>query len=125
MDDDRDNKIWQEFYCNDCPEGNYIMVRLNLGLNHTVEVVCPMCGAKHHRTIKGGRIVDDSKNGAIIEQVCPPKSACSKEPRTAKMFKNARNGVEVEESDADKIRRQMMAERWIEIAGGGESYGGL
>lgn len=113
-----ENKIWQEFYCNDCPDGNYIMVRLNMGLNHTVEVVCPNCGTKHHRTIKGGYIFDDRKIGTVVEQICPPKSACSKESRTAKMFKDARNGVEVEESDADKIRRQTMAERWVELYGG-------
>lgn len=28
------------------------MVRLNMGLNHVVEVVCPDCGAKHHRGAK-------------------------------------------------------------------------
>jgi hypothetical protein len=122
MNDGRDNKIWQEFYCNDCPDGNYIMVRLNMGLNHSVEVVCPECGAKHHRTIKNGQLFD-GKNGTVVEQICPPKSACSKESRTAKMFKNARDGVLVEESDADKIRRDMMRERWIELYGNG-GYGG-
>jgi RNase P subunit RPR2 len=120
-----DDKVWQEFYCNDCPDGgNYILVRLNLALkNYTVVVVCPMCGAKHHRTINEGRIVDDSKSGSVIEEICPPKSACSKESRTAKMFANARHGVVVEEDDAKAITRAMLRERWIELYGGG-GYGG-
>jgi hypothetical protein len=117
VEDTRENKIWQEFYCNDCPEGNYMRVRLNMGLNHSVEIVCPMCKAKHHRTIKNG-LIFDGKNGNVVEQICPPKSACSKEPIAAKMFKNARDGVKIEQTDAEKIRDSIMKERWIELYGG-------
>jgi hypothetical protein len=115
-----DSKIWQEFYCHRCTEGGtYIMVKLNVGINHGVEVVCPMCGAKHHRRISGGKIVDDSKRSEVMEQIYPPKSACSKEPRTAKMDNFVRGGVPVEASDAEKIAHQFLRERWIEIHGGG------
>ena len=67
-------KIVQEFHCNDCV--GYFRVKLNMALNHSVDVVCPNCGHHHPRIIKDGVIFEGSRNGG--EEICPPKSAYSK-----------------------------------------------
>lgn len=99
----------------------YIMVKLNMAINRRVEIVCPRCGWHHERTIENGVIKDSGKGGGILEQICPPKSASSDEPRTKKMRKkklDARDGQVVQSSD-DLIREQFLAERWAELYGGG------
>ena len=96
------------------------MVKLNMAINYSVAVVCPMCGAKHERTIENGVLYDRSKSGNYKEEICPPKSACSKTARTVK--KDTRNGVVIEKSE-DLVRDSIMRELWIEYHGGGQGDG--
>ncbi len=99
------------------------MVKLNMSLNHTVVVVCPLCNAKHERTIESGRILDRGKQGNYKEEICPPKSACSKTPSTKKMqdrYTGKRDGQVIESSD-DLVAREsnsFLRELWIEKYGG-------
>jgi len=113
-----DNKVWQEFYCHRCPSGTYIMVKLNYALNYSVVVVCPMCGAKHERTIENGVLYDRCKTGNYKEEICPPKSACSKVSRHKKIKAGARHGEVVK--SADDLRDNTMRELWISRFGGNE-----
>lgn len=96
------------------------MVKLNMAINYSVAVVCPLCKAEHERTIENGKIFDCTKSGNYKETICPPRSACSKEPRTKKMLElrsqgkyAARNGEVVSHQD-DLI----MAERWLQHGNG-------
>jgi hypothetical protein len=115
-----DDKVWQEFYCHRCPDGgNYIMVKLNMALNYSVAVVCPMCGSKHERTVQNGVIFDRYKNGNFKEEICPPKSACSKQPRHSKIKRGARDGAVVKDKD-DLVRDSIMQQIWMERFGSGE-----
>lgn len=112
-----DEKVWQEFYCHRCPDGGtYIMVKLNYSLNYSVCVVCPMCGAKHERTIENGVLYDRSKSGNYKEEICPPKSACSKTARHTKIKRGARNGEVVNSAD-DLQRDSIMRELWLSYHG--------
>ncbi len=115
-----DEKIWQEFYCNDCD--HYMRVKLNMALNISVKVVCPNCQRKHPRSIKNGIIVDDGC-GSNGEEILVPKSACSKESLHAKMRKNARDGLMIsKEGDLNQRHPSsdaIIKERWFELYGGG------
>ena len=117
------DRVWQEFYCGECQ--GYFRVRLNMSLNMGVEVVCPKCKHKHHRYIKDGLIYENGRSdNKAIEEICPPLSAYSKEPLTAKMVKTkyARDGVRIEKEEDLNKRNQvadaMIQERWFEIYGG-------
>jgi hypothetical protein len=119
-----DNKVWQEFYCGECQ--GYFRVKLNMALTIGVEIVCPKCKHKHHRFIKDGVIYENgrSEHGAK-EEICPPLSAYSKEPLTAKMEKakyGKRDGVVIDkEEDLSKrhpASEAMLRERWFELYGG-------
>jgi len=117
-----DDKRWQEFYCNDCHI--YIRVRLNMALNVGVVVVCPMCCRKHPRAIVDGQIKETGHSDQNHE-ICPPKSACSKEPWTKFMRNNtsARDGVEIKESEIpprDPASDAMIKELWFERYGGSQ-----
>jgi DNA-directed RNA polymerase subunit RPC12/RpoP len=121
-----DNKVWQEFYCGEC--SGYFRVRLNMALTIGVEIVCPKCKHKHHRFIKDGVIYENGRgeNGAK-EEICPPLSAYSKEPLTAKMksatgYGGRRDGVKIEKEEdlntRNPIADAMIKERWFELYGG-------
>ena len=114
-----DEKIWQEFYCNDC--AGYFRVKLNVALNIRVEMVCPNCGRKHPRSIKNGLIVE-AGHDAICEEILVPKSAYSKESLHAKMKGHERDGVMIEkEGDLNKrhpATDAILRERWLELYGG-------
>ena len=115
------SKVFQEFYCNDC--FGYILVTLNIDLNHTVKVVCPQCGRQHPRTIRDGRIYDEGSGGGPVEEICPTKSAYSKEPRTKKMTNSSsRNGEVIKSasdiSERDPAAQALFNERWFEMFGG-------
>lgn len=121
------DKITQEFYCNDCD--GYFRVKLNMALNRRVEIVCPNCKHHHPRGIKDGRIVEAySPRDASTEEICPPKSAYSKESIAIKMMKNARDGVVIackedlrkEGSTRNPQTDAMLRELWLEFHGGGE-----
>ena len=120
-------KIWQEFFCGECT--GYFRVRLNMALNMGVEMVCPKCNHKHHRFIKNGVIFENGRDSnSAKEEICPPISAYSKEPFTAKMrdkssqYRAGRDGAVIEK-ESDLNQRNPMAdalikERWFEIYGG-------
>ena len=126
--------VWQEFYCGNCQ--GYILVKLNLALNMIVEVCCPgwhgddtskLCKHKHLRCIKDGRIFENGrKEGQCKEEICPPRSAYSKEPFTKHMrdvtqanaWKEKRDGAVIKDSN-DLVRDAMMQEIWFEKFGGG------
>jgi hypothetical protein len=113
-----DEKIFQEWYCGNC--STYIRFRLCMGYNRVVWVECPMCAHRHQRFIKDGRIQDDGRfnHGEPVEDICPPKSACSKEPITKKLdkAKYTRDGIIIKSTE-DLVRDNHMRERWIEIFG--------
>ncbi len=119
-------KVLQEFHCHRCPErGTYILVKLAMDYDRKVVIVCPMCGAKHERDIVQGVIYDKGKNQNFVEEVCPPKSACSQQPITEKMQKetrwrggNPRDGVVIEKPE-EIIRDNFLRELWIERSGNG------
>ena len=116
-----DDKVFQEWHCGNC--NTYIRFRLNMSYDCVVWVECPMCQHKHQRYVKKGRIVEDGRfsHGDPREDLCPPKSACSKEPITKHMKKTsyARDGAIIESSE-DLIRDNYMRERWLEIYGRAE-----
>jgi hypothetical protein len=91
------------------------MVRLNMALNHSVAIVCPLCGAKHERTIENGVLLDRYKSNNYKEEICPPKSACSKKPRTVKP--PTRNGTVIEKEE-DLVRDSFLRQLWVERYGG-------
>jgi hypothetical protein len=114
----QDDKVFQEWYCGECK--TYIRFRLNMEYDRVVWVECPMCHHRHQRYIKKGQIVEDGRfsHGDPKEDICPPKSACSKDPITKKMQETqwARDGAVIK-SEKDLIRDNYFRERWIEIAG--------
>jgi len=115
-------KVYQEFYCGNCSKGTYIRVKLNMSLNHVVEIECPRCKHLHKRAIKNGVIFEDGReNGMTVEQICPPLSACSDEPVSqimidAKLKGNyaAKRNGQVIETDAVMVGASMLAESWFE-----------
>lgn len=119
-------KVFQEFYCGNCQ--GYILVKLNMSLNHIVEVVCPNCQHHHKRCIHDGQIFEKGREqGMHKEELCPPKSAYSKEPRSVKMEKNnsyatKRDGQVIEKPTDITPRHSaaaaMFNERWFEMYGG-------
>ena len=117
------SKIWQEFYCRGC--SGYISVKLNLSLNHEVEIVCPKCkDHKHRRVIRDGKIYENGRfSNEPKEQICPTLSSWHEQPLTERMKSNhgksgycgeRRDGVVIDEGTSNKI----MKERWLEIYGG-------
>ena len=106
-------KIWQEFYCNDCC--GYFRVKLNMAINCSVEMVCPGCGRKHPRRIEKGRIYEGG-GGASKEEIRPPKSAYSKEPLSKKMKGHEREGVVLNSNEI--IGKNILRESWLDRHGG-------
>lgn len=53
-------RISQEFYCGECK--GYFVVRLNIELNHEVEIACPNCGHEHRRCIVDGLIFEQGRH---------------------------------------------------------------
>lgn len=112
-------KVFQEWWCGNCQV--YIRFKLSMDWNRVVWVECPMCHHKHQRYIKNGIIQDDGRynNGEPVEDICPPKSACSKEAITKQLNKTkygTRDGIVIK-SHNDLIRDNFLRERWIEIHG--------
>ncbi len=107
----------QEFFCNGC-EG-FIIVRLNMHINHVVEVVCPECGRKHRRNIKEGRIWEDGRHASDVkETVRPTMATYSKKARTSVM-REARERGSTREGLRDGVPLEtetMLSERWTELA---------
>lgn len=117
------DKIWQEFYCGHCD--GYFRLKLNIAINHEVEMVCPNCGHKHRRCIKNGIIYEQGRfQNNYKEEICPPKSAYSKEPLTKKMTEKdswkKRDGIVIEKPEDmsdNPIAASIIRERWFELYG--------
>jgi len=105
-------KIWQEFFCNDC--SGYFRVKLNMALNCSVEMTCPECGRKHPRRIEKG-IIYEGGGGTAREEIRPPKSAYSKKA-ISNIKVHAREGVVLK--DSEKIGNNILRESWLERNGG-------
>jgi hypothetical protein len=104
------DRVWQEFYCNDCKGGGYIRVKINMALTMKIMVVCPMCGAKHSRVVENGKIKEyftGRRNSSHKEEIKPTKAAWSKTPRH-KTRVDARNGNVIDSP---------LNERWFELYG--------
>ncbi len=120
------SKIFQEFYCTKSGGGcgKYILVKLNIAMDHIVEVVCPNCGHKHQRKIENGLIKEGGRwDGKPKEEVCPPKSAVSDTPHTAK-FTGITSSKDERDAAAIKTQQDLNKtsphwERWFERFGGG------
>jgi len=127
------DRIYQEFYCNDCQ--GYFGVKLNMALNIDVVVVCPKCGREHPRTIENGNIYEKTyvpRRGAMHkEEIIPPLSAYHKKPWTDAMKKaekgkggaNRREGVPIKDSetkvkdDGEQVQGWLRG-LWTEFHGG-------
>lgn len=110
------SRITSEFYCGEC--NGYFFVRLNIGLDRDFGIICPMCGHKHFRQVKGGVIVGDSMGrNDNYEEIRPTKSAYHKESVHSKMKKFARAGSPIESANDIKPNFSFLRERWVEIFG--------
>jgi hypothetical protein len=125
------NKVWQEIFCTvsggGC--GGFILVKLNIALKkHRVKMICPKCKHEHFRIIDDGLVTEQGRFATNkFEEICPPISAWSKEPRTSAMIDvverrvgNERDGVPVKELElsgeqiqAQSIIRQSWGERFL------------
>lgn len=88
----RDEKIHQEFYCavsgGGC--GGYIVVKMNIGINGVVRVICPKCGHEHGRIIQNGKIVENwsgqshflDRNRYTDQEIIPTMAAYRDKPRS-------------------------------------------
>ena len=97
-------RVWQEFYCGECQ--GYMRVKLNMGLNFEVFVVCPKCRHEHRRIIKDGQIYENGRYGSDVkEEICPPMSAWSEDPWTdtmrkaGKKYSSRRDGVKIKDAE--------------------------
>lgn len=78
------SKVIQEFYCTvsggGC--GGYITIKLNIGLNRVIKLICPKCGHSHQRHIKDGVILEDGRySSGVIEEIVPTIGAWSETSR--------------------------------------------
>lgn len=132
-----DEKVWQEFFCNECV--GYFRIKLCLGYDHSIHLHCPNCDHLHHRVVEDGRIKErfmsynNPASGLPADEIFVAKSAYSKEPWTAAMEKRqaslksepitggkiwdgAREGAEIK-SQEDLIPNPFFRERWLETYG--------
>lgn len=113
---DDGKKVWQEFYCNDCD--GWISIKLNVSINHSVQIVCPGpgCTRKHPRKIENGKII--TGGGTYGEEIYPPPSAYSKTPRAKGAFRGSRDGIVLEEDKRDPMADALIKKRAMELWGG-------
>jgi hypothetical protein len=120
-------RVWQEFYCTKSGGGcgKYIRVKLNMALNHTVKIICPLCKHEHQRVIEEGVIKEQGRfDNKPIEEVCPPKSACSDKPYTKQMAEIKKGKSSKNERDAavikgeEDVARHFLKELWFGKFGG-------
>ena len=102
----------EEFYCNECQ--GYFIVRLNLALDHEVEIVCPQCKHKHRRCIKDGHIFEVGRfNTESKEEIMPTIATYSKEPHSKAM----QDAHKSHGSRRDRVPyRPPMYDRWLDVA---------
>lgn len=105
-----DNKVFEEFYCNDCD--GFICVRLNKALNFAVKVRCPNCGHEHPRKIVDGIIMEDGKCSEGSEIICPPKSAYSKKALMAPKHARSAAVLDGRSPELDAIIKDSWRERF-------------
>lgn len=119
-------KVWQEFYCTKAGGGcgGYFMIKLNMALDHKVEIVCPKCQHKHRRSIENGKILESGRyDGTPLEEICPTISAYSEKPQTLAFQAGTtpakeRDGAVVTSAN-DLAANAALRERWAERFGGG------
>lgn len=111
------SSVWQEIHCTKSGGGcgGFILVKLDVSLNHRVTVICPKCQHQHQRCVKDGQIVEDGRfTGEAKEELCPTIAAWSEKPKTRCMqsiikkqdVRNERDGVVI------KSDRDFIAEPW-------------
>lgn len=118
-------RVLQEFYCRKSGGGcgGYFRVKLNIGINGIVKVICPKCQHEHQRNIQDGLIKEDNRYSATPKQeIVPTMAAYSEDPMTDAMKdiigKNGdADGVEISRSKdedlvAKAILRESMIGRW-------------
>ena len=126
------NKVWQEVFCTisggGC--GGYVLLKLNIALsNHRVKIICPKCKHEHFRIINEGLVTEKGRfTTDSFEEICPPLSAWSKEPRTPEMktkivpqgYFEERDGIPIKELEltgdeiqANAIMRESWADRFL------------
>lgn len=83
---DTDTFVLQEFYCRTSGGGcgGYIMLPLNMALNHTVRVICPKCRHEHDRKLKDGKIIEQGRSTGAVHEICPTMAAWSPKARVDK-----------------------------------------
>ena len=111
-------RVLQEFYCGECD--GYFFVKLNMALNHEIELRCPNCAHEHRRCIVEGQIYESGRYRTDSkEKVLTSKATYSKLPLTEKMKElhtkngNRRDGVPHER---DPLQQAEFDERWASLA---------
>lgn len=103
-------RLLQEFFCGECV--GYFHVKLNVALNHEVEIVCPNCKHEHRRCIVNGQIFESGRyETSSKEKIRPTPASYSKTPLTQKM----RDAHEKRGSRRDGVPVPMY-DRWLEVA---------
>lgn len=104
-------RISQEFYCGECK--GYFVVRLNIELNHEVEIACPNCGHEHRRCIVDGLIFEQGRHTTQVkEKILVTKANYSKTPITEKM-REAHNRAYGGRRDGVPLP---MMDQWLNVA---------
>jgi len=118
-------KVWQEFYCTKSGGGcgKYFMIRLNMGIDYVVTIVCPNCKHEHSRNIEKGVIKENGRfDSKSREEIYPPKSSVTDEPRTKALknggsqTQNERDGAVVESAD-DFVQDSILRQSWLDRFG--------
>jgi len=117
-------KIWQEFYCGECQ--GYIRLQLNPNLNHEFWFECPNCGHQHRRVMRNGMIQENGRHqDEPSYELCPTKSAYSKEPWTkhfveATQYSERRDSAVMTQETVrrDAFTENLLRDRWLERFGG-------
>jgi hypothetical protein len=141
-------KVHQEFYCRHCPaddpgskdpekqrRGGHFRLMLEVGFDASVTVHCPKCGHTHSRHVKGGVIHDGAGSGdpvmlkvglsAWSREAMSELQAKARREQPQDDYQAAIRGGAVIKDDGDKndgwdaYRRNLMAQRWAEVAAGG------
>ncbi len=109
-------RVLQEFYCGECQ--GFFTIKLNMALNHEVEICCPNCGHEHRRCIVEGHVYESGRYQTNSkEKIRTSKASYTKDPITEKMktARSRRDGVEIVK-ERDPLSQAEFAERWSSVA---------
>jgi len=108
-------RISQEFYCGECK--GYFAIRLNMSLNHEVEIVCPNCKHEHRRRIEDGQIFERGRHiTPISEKILTSMANYSKTPITQRMRDAHEKQIYSARRDGVPYENQPMMEQWLSVA---------